>query len=44
VSRLAVMSIVSVFAILLIVGVAVLGIAALGALALLLVRGRSVES
>ena len=38
------MSLVSVFAILLIVGVALLGIAALVALVLLLVRGRSVES
>lgn len=38
------MSLVSVFAILLIAGVVVLGIAALVALVLLLVRGRSVES
>jgi hypothetical protein len=38
------MSLVSVFAILLIVGVAALGAAALVALVLLLVRGRSVES
>lgn len=38
------MSMIGVFAILLIAGVAVLGIAALVALVLLLVRGRSVES
>jgi hypothetical protein len=38
------MSLVSVFAILLVAGVALLGIAALAALMLLLVRGRSVES
>ena len=38
------MSMIGVFAVLLIVGVAVLGIAALVALVLLLVRGRSVES
>jgi hypothetical protein len=38
------MSLVSVFAVLLIVGVALLGIAALVALVLLLLRGRSVES
>jgi hypothetical protein len=42
--RIAAMSLVSVFAILLIVGVAALGAAALVALVLLLVRGRSVES
>ena len=42
--RIAAMSLVSVFAILLVVGVAVLGAAALVALVLLLVRGRSVES
>ena len=42
--RIAAMSLVSVFAMLLIVGVAVLGIAALVALVLLLIRGRSVES
>ena len=43
-SRLGAMSLVSVFAVLLIVGVALLGIAALVALVLLLLRGRSVES
>ena len=42
--RIAAMSLVSVFAILLVVGVAALGAAALVALVLLLVRGRSVES
>ena len=42
--RIAVMSMLSVFAVLLIVGVAALGIAALVALVLLLIRGRSVES
>jgi hypothetical protein len=38
------MSLVSVFAVLLIIGVALLGVAALVALVLLLLRGRSVES
>ena len=38
------MSLFTVFAVLLIVGVAVLGVAALAALVLVLVRGRSVES
>jgi hypothetical protein len=38
------MSLVSAFAVLLVAGVALLGIAALAALVLLLVRGRSVES
>ena len=42
--KLAAMSLVSLFALLLIVGVALLGIAALVALVLLVMRGRSVES